>query len=99
MATGLHTGEVRQRLAGGGRRGRPEPVRATRVRPGSAVSAPDMIGEETKVTNRIDLNADIAESFGRWNLGEDNELVKLVTTVNVACGWHAGDPSTMHRSV
>jgi UPF0271 protein len=63
------------------------------------VSAPDMIGEETKVTNRIDLNADIAESFGRWNLGEDNELVKLVTTVNVACGWHAGDPSTMHRSV
>jgi UPF0271 protein len=63
------------------------------------VSAPDMIREDTKVTNRIDLNADIAESFGRWNLGEDNELVKLVTTVNVACGWHAGDPSTMHRSV
>jgi UPF0271 protein len=58
-----------------------------------------MIGEDTKVTNRIDINADIAESFGRWNLGEDNELVKLVTTVNVACGWHAGDPSTMHRSV
>lgn len=48
---------------------------------------------------RIDINADIAESFGRWNLGEDAEVVKLVTTVNVACGWHAGDPSTMHRAV
>jgi UPF0271 protein len=48
---------------------------------------------------RIDINADIAESFGRWNLGEDFELVKLVTTVNVACGWHAGDPATMHRAV
>src|SRR5258708_36993398 len=58
-----------------------------------------MIGEDTKMTNRIDINADIAESFGRWDLGEDSELVKLVTTVNVACGWHAGDPSTMHRSV
>jgi UPF0271 protein len=63
------------------------------------VTASDTIGEDIAVTNRIDINADIAESFGRWNLGEDNELVKLVTTVNVACGWHAGDPSTMHRSV
>lgn len=50
-------------------------------------------------TTRIDINADIAESFGRWTLGEDSELIKLVTTVNVACGWHAGDPSTMHRAV
>jgi UPF0271 protein len=58
-----------------------------------------MIGEDMKVTSRIDINADIAESFGRWNLGEDSELVKLVTTVNVACGWHAGDPGTMHKSV
>ena len=63
------------------------------------MTASDTIGEDIAVTNRIDINADIAESFGRWNLGEDNELVKLVTTVNVACGWHAGDPSTMHRSV
>jgi 5-oxoprolinase (ATP-hydrolysing) subunit A len=63
------------------------------------VSAPESSGEDTTVTNRIDINADIAESFGRWSLGEDSELVKLVTTVNVACGWHAGDPATMHRSV
>lgn len=63
------------------------------------MTASATIGEDIAVTNRIDINADIAESFGRWHLGEDNELVKLVTTVNVACGWHAGDPSTMHRSV
>jgi UPF0271 protein len=63
------------------------------------VTASAKIGEDIAVTNRIDINADIAESFGRWHLGEDDELVKLVTTVNVACGWHAGDPSTMHRSV
>lgn len=50
-------------------------------------------------TARIDLNADIAESFGRWSLGDDAELIKLVSTVNVACGWHAGDPSTMHHAV
>lgn len=55
-------------------------------------------GEDTTVTT-IDINADIAESFGRWSLGEDRELVRLVTTVNVACGWHAGDPSTMNRAV
>ena len=46
------------------------------------------------MTTTIDINADIAESFGRWGLGEDADLVGLVTTVNVACGWHAGDPST-----
>lgn len=51
------------------------------------------------VTRRIDINADIAESFGRWNLGDDEALIKLVTTVNVACGWHAGDPATMHHAV
>jgi UPF0271 protein len=64
------------------------------------VNAADrLIGEDNEVTPRIDINADIAESFGRWNLGDDGELAKLVTTVNVACGWHAGDPATMHRAV
>jgi UPF0271 protein len=51
------------------------------------------------MSERIDINADIAESFGRWSLGADIELVRLVTTANVACGWHAGDPSTMHQAV
>lgn len=48
---------------------------------------------------RIDLNADVGESLGAWRLGEDDELVPLVTSVNVACGYHAGDPVTMQRTV
>lgn len=47
----------------------------------------------------IDLNADAGESFGRWRLGNDAELLPKVSSVNVACGWHAGDPATMRRSV
>ncbi|MCI2422650.1 LamB/YcsF family protein [Saccharopolyspora sp. K220] len=47
----------------------------------------------------IDLNADAGESFGRWRLGDDENLLPLVSSVNVACGWHAGDPATMRRSV
>ena len=47
----------------------------------------------------IDLNADAGESFGRWRLGADEQLLPLVSSVNVACGWHAGDPGKMHRSV
>lgn len=47
----------------------------------------------------IDVNADAGESFGRWRLGNDEELLPKVTSVNVACGWHAGDPATMRRSV
>ncbi len=47
----------------------------------------------------IDLNADAGESFGRWRLGNDEALLPRVTSVNVACGWHAGDPSTMRASV
>lgn len=47
----------------------------------------------------VDLNADCGESFGRWKLGNDDELVPMVTSVNVACGWHAGDPATMRHSV
>ncbi|WP_314178480.1 LamB/YcsF family protein [Streptomyces winkii] len=47
----------------------------------------------------IDLNADAGESFGRWRLGHDEELLPLVSSVNVACGWHAGDPAIMRRSV
>ncbi|SFS89874.1 LamB/YcsF family protein [Saccharopolyspora flava] len=47
----------------------------------------------------VDLNADAGESFGRWQLGDDARLIPLVTSVNIACGWHAGDPATMSRSV
>lgn len=47
----------------------------------------------------VDINADAGESFGRWVLGRDAELLPLVTTVNIACGFHAGDPGNMRRSV
>jgi UPF0271 protein len=45
----------------------------------------------------IDLNADLGEGFGVWRLGDDDALLGLVTSANVACGFHAGDPSTMRR--
>ena len=46
----------------------------------------------------IDLNADVGESFGRWVLGDDDALLDLVTSANVACGFHAGDPATLRRT-
>ena len=45
-----------------------------------------------------DLNADVGESFGRWTLGDDDALLRVVTSANVACGFHAGDPGTLRRS-
>jgi 5-oxoprolinase (ATP-hydrolysing) subunit A len=43
----------------------------------------------------MDLNADLGEGFGRWELGDDAALMEIVTSANVACGFHAGDPLTM----
>ncbi|RZS34663.1 UPF0271 protein [Herbihabitans rhizosphaerae] len=43
----------------------------------------------------MDLNADLGEGFGIWRLGDDDALLSVVTSANVACGFHAGDPSTM----
>ncbi|MFF4158053.1 LamB/YcsF family protein [Streptomyces sp. NPDC001678] len=43
----------------------------------------------------MDLNADLGEGFGRWRLTDDDALLSVVTSANVACGFHAGDPSTM----
>jgi UPF0271 protein len=48
---------------------------------------------------RIDLNADLGESFGAWSMGADEALLAHVTSANVACGFHAGDPSVMDRTV
>jgi UPF0271 protein len=46
----------------------------------------------------IDLNSDVGEGFGAWAGGPDTELMPLLTSVNVACGFHAGDPSTIRRT-
>ena len=45
----------------------------------------------------IDLNADLGEGFGHWALTDDDALLRVVTSANVACGFHAGDPLTMRR--
>lgn len=46
----------------------------------------------------MDLNADVGESFGRWELGDDAALAPHLTSANVACGFHAGDPLTLRRT-
>ena len=51
------------------------------------------------MTRRIDLNCDMGESFGVYRLGQDEALLDCVTSVNIACGFHAGDPATMRRTV
>jgi UPF0271 protein len=45
----------------------------------------------------MDLNADLGEGFGSWSMGADSALLEVVTSANVACGFHAGDPSIMRR--
>ncbi|ROS62532.1 UPF0271 protein [Frigoribacterium sp. PhB160] len=47
----------------------------------------------------IDLNADLGEGFGRWALGDDDAMLDVVTSANVACGFHAGDPESLLRVV
>src|SRR6195952_4695245 len=47
----------------------------------------------------VDLNADLGESFGRWELGDAGSMLGLVTSANVACGFHAGDPLTLRRTL
>jgi len=51
------------------------------------------------MADSIDLNADLGESFGAWKMGADNELLDVVTSANVACGFHAGDPLVMTETV
>lgn len=46
----------------------------------------------------VDLNADLGESFGTWRLGDDEAMLDLVTSANVACGFHAGDPLTLRHT-
>lgn len=48
---------------------------------------------------RVDLNCDMGESFGAYKLGTDEEILQLVTSANIACGFHAGDPAVMHQTV
>ena len=47
----------------------------------------------------IDLNSDLGEGYGPWRMGDDESLMGIVTSVNIACGGHAGDHSTMVETV
>ena len=47
----------------------------------------------------MDLNSDLGEGYGRWALGDDAAMLEVVTSANVACGFHAGDPATIERTV
>jgi UPF0271 protein len=49
------------------------------------------------MSKTINLNADIAEGWGAYNIGNDAELMKIIKSASVACGFHAGDPNSMHR--
>ena len=48
---------------------------------------------------RIDLNCDMGESFGAWKMGDDAGIMPLITSANIACGYHAGDPGTIRKTV
>lgn len=49
--------------------------------------------------NTIDLNCDMGESFGAWKMGDDASIMPLITSANIACGFHGGDPSTIRATV
>jgi 5-oxoprolinase (ATP-hydrolysing) subunit A len=48
---------------------------------------------------QIDLNADLAEGYGQWRIGDDNALLNVLSSANLACGFHAGDPLIMEKTV
>lgn len=50
-------------------------------------------------TKTIDINSDLGESFGAWRMGDDEALLAVVSSANIACGFHAGDPDIMRRTV
>ncbi len=47
----------------------------------------------------IDMNSDMGESYGAYTIGADDEVLRYVTSANVACGWHGGDPGVMRRTI
>lgn len=48
---------------------------------------------------RVDLNSDLGESFGAYKMGQDDKVLEVVTSANIACGYHAGDPNIMNHTV
>ena len=48
---------------------------------------------------RVDLNSDLGESFGRYTIGMDDKIIPMITSANVACGYHASDPVVMNKTL
>ena len=59
----------------------------------------ERLREEQSNMTALDLNADLGESFGRWVLGDDEAMLEVVTSANIACGFHAADPLVMRDTV
>ena len=83
---------------------RPLPCCRSHRRAYARVRCAPEAGERNSVSGEpmasvIDFNSDLGESFGSWKLGLDEEVVKYVTSVNVATGFHAGDPDVMASTV
>lgn len=55
--------------------------------------------QEEETMYRVDLNSDLGESFGRYTLGSDDQIIPLITSANVACGFHASDPVVMNKTI
>ena len=51
------------------------------------------------MSKMIDLNCDMGESYGRWTLGADEAIMPFISSANVACGFHGGDPHVMRKTV
>jgi UPF0271 protein len=65
----------------------------------TAIAASGWGGSQPEIMTRIDLNSDVGESYGAYRIGADAEVLPHVTSANVACGFHAGDPRTMRETV
>lgn len=64
-----------------------------------AVSQEAFLRKRRGIRMRVDLNCDMGESFGAYKLGLDEEVIRYITSANIACGWHAGDPLVMDKTV
>jgi UPF0271 protein len=71
-------------------------VTAAAAQGATAASARDATAVDATVDlGAVDLNSDLGESFGAWTMGDDDAMLETVTSANIACGFHAGDPLTM----
>ena len=66
---------------------------------GAGLTTRSTHAKRTNIMTTIDLNCDLGEGFGAWEMGNDAAMIELATSVNVACGFHAGDADIMRNTV